>query len=134
MKNRANRTLLVVFLLSLAAYVLLLLTYLEIIDFTVPAALYTPLAWLVLIVHAVPAFCLQFLLCRAAKRWAAAVPAVLAVGAALVCGLGLCTATGWDALGWGVLLILCIAPVVGCALGWAVYGVQRLGKRRDMGG
>lgn len=79
-------------------------------------------------------FCLQLLLCRRAWRWVAAIPAVALIGAALWFAYGFFTATGWDSLGWGVLLVLSIAPAVGCALAWAVYGFHQLYKRGDIRG
>lgn len=47
----------------------------------------------------------------------------LVLGIALLSSCGWLTATGWDTLGWGILLIGSIAPVSGCILAWAVYGL-----------
>ena len=132
MKNRTDKTLLAVFLLSLAAYAFLLLTYLEIIELDL--GWHTVRAWLALTFHAVPAFCLQLLLCRGSRRWAALLPGLGTAGAALWCAYGYFTTTGWDTLGWGILLLLSIAPAAGCALAWAVYGFHRLYKRGDVRG
>lgn len=134
MKNRTDKILLTVFLLSLPAYALILLTYLEVIPVDFPLELFSLRAWLALTFSAVPAFCLQFLLCRRTRRWVAAIPAVAVIGAALWFAYGFFTATGWDSLGWGVLLVLSIAPAVGCALAWAVYGFHQLYKRGDIRG
>lgn len=77
--------------------------------------------------HVVPCFCLQFLVCRMAKSpWVRLIPVFLLLGLASWFTMGLFTATGWDNLGWGLLLLLCAAPAAGYALAWAVYGAQRL--------
>ena len=52
--------------------------------------------------------------------------ACLLLGLAAWSTLGFFNAADWDVLGWGLLLLLCAAPAAGCALAWAVYGVQRL--------
>ena len=134
MKNRTDKILLAVFLLSLPVYIFLLLTYLEIIPIKFPVATYSLRAWLALTFAAVPAFCLQLLLCRRTRRWLAALPAVTVIGAALWFAYGFFTATGWDTLGWAILLLLSIAPAAGCILGWAIYGLQRVCKRGDTRG
>lgn len=133
MKNRTDKILLAVFLLSLAVYLFLLLIYLEIIDLDLgwSSALR---GWLALTLHAVPAFCLQLLLCRRVRRWIAALPALLTVGAALWFTYGCFTTIGWDVLGWLILLLLCAAPAVGIALAWAAYGIGRFRKRRELRG
>ena len=132
MKNRTDKILLAVFLLSLPAYALILLTYLEIIPVDFPLELFSLRAWLALTFSAVPSFCLQLLLCRKARRWVAVIPALVIVGSALWFAYGFFTATGWDTLGWGILMLLSIAPAVGCVLGWAVYGCWRLYRKGDI--
>ncbi len=129
MKNRTDKILLAVFLLSLAAYAFLLLIYLEIIDLGLEWG--TLQAWLLLTFHAVPAFCLQLLLCRRTQRWIAALPALLTAFAAFWFAYGSFTDGGWDGLGCLILLLLCAAPAAGIALAWAVYGFGRLRQRRD---
>ena len=132
MKGRTDQMLLAGFLLSLAFYIFLLPHYLEGIPLGWPDWLFTICAWLAVGFHAVPAFCLQLLLCRRARRWIAAIPALVITGAALWFAYGFCTATGWDTLGWGIFLVLSAAPAVGCALAWAVYGLWRLYQRGDI--
>lgn len=135
MKNRTDRILLAVFLLSLALYAALLWE-------TGTGALYPYPTWfhalgpyLLLGFLAVPFFSLQLLLCRGVRRrWPAFLPPALVIAAALVCALGFFTATGWDALGWLMLLLGCIAPAAGCALAWMAYGVQALRKGGKPGG
>ncbi len=126
MKNRTDKILLVVFLLSLAAYAPLLLTY----RFAFDSGWDKVRAWLLLTFHAVPAFCLQLLLCRRTRRWIAALPGLAVIGVALWSAFAAFTVIGWEYLGWLILLHLCIAPAAGCALAWAVYGICRLRKRR----
>ncbi len=132
MKNRTDKILLAVFLLSLAAYVFLLLTNLGIVDLDLGWDAVRP--WLSLTFHAVPAFCLQLLLCKRTRRWIAALPALLTVGAALWFVYGSFTDSGWDVLGWLLLLLLCAAPAAGIALAWTVYGIDRLRKRGELRG
>lgn len=134
MKNGTDKILLAVFAVTLLLYIFIVLTYLEIIPVDFPLELFSLRAWLALTFSAVPAFCLQFLLCRRTRRWVASIPAVAVIGAALWFAYGFFTATGWDSLGWGVLLVLSIAPAVGCALAWAVYGFHQLYKRGDIRG
>lgn len=129
MKNRTDKILLTVFLLSLPAYALILLTYLEIIPVDFPLELFSLRAWLALTFSAVPAFCLQFLLCRRTRRRIAAIPAVAVIGAALWFAYGFFTATGWDTLGWGILMLLSIAPAVGFTLAWIVWFVLKKYRR-----
>ena len=82
-------------------------------------------ATLALTVHAVPAFFLQWLLCRMEKpvwaRWLplALLAAVIAIGTLYLTGtLG----SGWDVIGGAIILCWCIAPAAGLALGWMAVG------------
>lgn len=82
-------------------------------------------ACLALTVHAVPAFFLQWLLCRIEKpvwaRWLplALLAALAMLGALLFWGV---IGSGWDKLAGGLLLCWCIAPAAGLALGWMASG------------
>lgn len=129
MKNRTDKLLLTVFVVTLLLYALIVLTHFEIIPLERPDWLYTPHAWLALTFSAVPAFCLQLLMCRRTRRRVAAIPALVIMGAAAFFACGYLTARGWDSLFWGVLMLLSIAPAAGCALGWAVYGLGRVCRR-----
>ena len=133
MKNRTDKILLAVFLLSLSAYAAMAYTYI-----TYDFGQFNPshfeiwfarrfLFWMSLGFHAVPAFCLQLLLC-----WAAAIPALVIVGAVLLFAYNFFTATGHDTLGWALLMILSIAPAAGCVLAWAAYGCWRLYRKGDI--
>ena len=112
MKDRKNVLLAVGFVLSLALYCALFW----------PGLLYRNL-WPVLALsfHAVPAFCLQTLLCRTVKwNWVKFIPLDLLaltafVGAMYLSGIW---GHGWDALGGAILMLWCIAPAAGCCLGW----------------
>ena len=129
MKSRTNTVLLAVFFLSLVVYGVLIFSYLDILD-----TYYQPFVYAMLGFHGVPAFCLQLLLCRTAKRrWTACLPAVVLAAAALAAWLGLLTASGWDSLGWALLLLLCIAPVVGIAAAWIAHALSALAGRRRRG-
>ena len=131
MKNRVNQILLAAFLISAVLYVLCLLNWLEII----PRPFYDPddpfrfsglWAYLGLGFQVVPCFCLQLLVCRTARRPVMRlIPLFLLVGIMVLVGMAFSTSTGFDALGWGILLCLCIAPGVGYALAWGMYGIWR---------
>lgn len=106
-ENRTNQILLAVFLLSLVLCA---------------GIWFWNIAWL-LFLPALPAFCLQLLLCRM-ERWKflRAVPLVLA---AAMAGLGFYYAQqpGFGAGLFGVILLLgAISPAVGAVLAWAVWG------------
>jgi len=129
MKNRADRILLAVFICSTVLQ-FFLYGILQTIPWTTtwpPSAL----VQLFYVFPAVPAFCLQLLLCRTVRRWIAAVPTAILVGVVLFSAFGLLTTTGWDNLGFAVFLALSAAPTAGSVLAWAVYGIDRLRKRRD---
>ena len=132
MKNRVNRILLALTIVTAILYAAFLLIWIEVIprpfyDPDDPFRFYELWAYLFLGFHVVPCFCLQLLVCRTAKRPVPRlIPAFLLFGIADLFAVGFFTATGWDTLGWGVLLLLCIAPAVGYALAWAVYGVCRM--------
>lgn len=119
MKDRKNRLLLVCFAVSLALYFALFWIDLDYLWFR------NLKPTLLLSVHAIPAFCLQALLCRTAKRnWIKLIPLALFslavfVGAMYLFGVW---GHGWDALGGGLLMIWCIAPAAGCCLGWMYAG------------
>lgn len=137
MKNRVNQILLALFLITAALYVLFLLNWLEIIprrdydtdDYfrfsVIRAQLGTSF-------HAIPCFCLQLLVCRMAKRTVLRlIPVFLLLGIAVLAALICFSSTGLDALLWIVILCLCIAPAVGYALAWGVYGISRRLRQVD---
>lgn len=138
MENRTDKILLAVFLLSLPVHAAIAYTYI-----TYDFGQFNPshfeiwfarrfLFWMSLGFHAVPAFCLQLLLCRRIRCWAAAIPALVIVGAVLLLAYNFFTATGHDTLGWALLMILSIAPAAGCVLAWAAYGCWRLYRKGDI--
>lgn len=138
MKNRTDKILLAVFAVTLPLHIFIVLTYLEIIPivdhWNWPYWAQEWYAYLAVGFFAIPVFCLQLLLCRRARRWIAAIPALVIIGAALWFAYGFFTAAGWDTLGWGILLILSIAPAAGCLLARAVYSLSKLRKRGDSHG
>lgn len=80
---------------------------------------------LLLTVHAVPAFFLQWLLCRMERpAWVRWLPLVLLAAVAVIGALYLTgvLGSGWDVLGGGIILCWCIAPAAGLALGWMAGG------------
>ena len=117
MKNRADRILLAVFLVSIVLYALLWLA--------------AEMGWMsefspwneaLLCFHAVPVFCLQLLLCRRVRRWFTLLPTLVFAAAFAFCLLRGAAAEGWDGLGWAVLWLLTFAPLLGCGMAWIVYG------------
>ena len=82
---------------------------------------------LALTFHIVPAFFLQWLLCRMEKPvWVRWLPLALLAAAAVIGALYLTgtLGSGWDVLGGAVLLCWCIAPAAGLALGWLASGLK----------
>lgn len=80
---------------------------------------------LVLTLHAVPAFLLQWLLCRVEKPvWVRWLPLALLAAVAVIGALYLTGTLGsnWDFIGGAILLCWCIAPAAGLALGWLASG------------
>ena len=132
MKNRADKLLLAVFAVTLSLHFFIVFTYLEIIPLERPYWLYNLHAWLTITFAAVPVFCLQLFLCRRKRRWVAATPAILILGAGVWFVYGFFTADGWDTLGWGLLMVLSIAPAAGCALAWVAYALWRVYQRGDI--
>lgn len=78
-----------------------------------------------LTVHAIPAFFLQWLLCRMEKpAWVRWLPLALLAAVAVI-GVLYLTGTlgsGWDVLGGAMILCWCIAPAAGLALEWMASG------------
>lgn len=110
------------FILSLALYPVLFFIFTH-RDVTINgASLGSTLA---LTVHAVPAFFLQWLLCRMEKpvwvRWLplALLASIAVIGVLYLTGI---LGSGWDALGGAIILCWCIAPAAGLALGWMAVG------------
>lgn len=125
MKNRTDQILLVVTLVTAALYAFFLLGWLEIIP-NVDVSGYLGAGF-----HAVPCFCLQLLVCRAAKRPVVRlIPVFLLVGIAGALIAAMANSTGLDGLGWAILLMLCFAPAVGYAAAWVVYGIQWARQKR----
>lgn len=118
MKDRVNQLLLGGFLLSLALCVW---------------------AWfsdirLILLIPAFPFFCVQLLLLRMTRArfclfFPIALDLLLAFFGAFLWLLG----PGWDTLLGLILLCAAIAPAVGCLLGWLVYLLSVLHRRRNGG-
>lgn len=126
MKTRADRILLAVLLVTAALYALVWVTLLF---FYTESDL---LGVLALWTHAVPVFCLQLLLCRNVKWWLPRLtPLLLALLAVAFCLWKMAGAEGWDGVFWAFLLLLTLAPLLGCGAAWAVYGVQRFRGRAN---
>ena len=118
-----RKTLLITFLASLIFYFFVLPYYSGLIAGTSldNSMWMTVYDWLSMCFHAVPAFCLQLLLCRKTRRWIAAIPGLAVIGLALWAAYGCVASTGWDTLGYAILMQLSAAPAVGCILAWSIY-------------
>ncbi len=55
-------------------------------------------------------------------------PVILLVTAGIVCFIGLLLSTGWDAIGWLLLVVFAIIFLCVCAGAWAIYGIVKLIK------
>lgn len=137
MKNRTDRMLLRIFLVSLLAYGILVfvcVTFGSALNAS-PATLpvYQTLLWLTVGGHIIPFFALQLLLCRRcegkAKYLAVQLTAIILFLLGLFAVSAFCT-PGWDALGWYFFMTYTIAPAAGCVLAWPVYGLSLLGRKK----
>lgn len=81
---------------------------------------------LLLYFHFVPAFFWQLALCRmTGPRWRFLLPLLLLAVPVLV----FVAVADWDLRAWVLAGFWCIAPLLGCALGWLVWGVVLLARR-----
>ena len=124
MKNRTNQILLIAFVLTLAAYLVMFADCFS--RFPIDAS--PLLQFLILHFHAIPMFLIQLLLFRLSKPWWWKLLPFLPM---LVVGLVFLRIAEWHILGWILVLWWCTAPAVGCALTWAAYGLYRVCQRRD---
>lgn len=118
MRETANRVLLVLTLLTFAAYAVVLVTAFWDLPLDIPS-------WhqlLLLYAHFIPMFFLELLLCRTAKmRWRILLPALLL----LLPGLWFVASAEWYAMAWILAGWWCAAPVLGCLAAWAVWAISR---------
>ena len=131
MKKRTDLILTAVFLVGLLLYILLIFSFFKHDGPYSTSPIYFYLTqlrlWLALGGHVVPFFALQLLMCRrlgGRSKYLAGWPTALVVGLLLVFTVGFRTATGWAVLGWGILMLGTIAPIVGCLLAWTVWGIS----------
>ncbi len=122
--GKTDNILRALFLLSLAAYLVIFVSAFWDLPLNIPP-------WhqgLLLYFHAIPMFFLQLLLCRLAKPlWRLLVPLALL----LVPGLVFVGSAGWYLMGWILFLYWCVAPAAGCALAWLVWGAGQSRRRRE---
>ena len=115
MKNHSNRILTVFFAVSLVVSISLFFVRAAAFPFEIYGAIeicafYFP---------AVPFLFLQMLLCKAVqKKWVRFLPLLAVAIVAMVAAVGCATASGWDTLGYLILLLLCIGPALGCIIGF----------------
>ncbi len=117
MKNKTNKILLLLCIASFVLYVALVLVWLEIVSIGWDIPTSTIAQW-ALYFPVVPFFLLQLLLCRVGKKkWIKALPLAIILGIVLACAISYIGESGWGALGWLIVLLLCVAPIVGCVVG-----------------
>lgn len=122
-QNRIDLILLGCFLVTLVAYgVIFASAFLEL-----PLNISPWHQFLLLFSHLIPTFFLQLLVCHIqGPAWRFALPPAMFLVPALV----FAACTGGMALGWMLAGLWCLAPMLGCILGWLVWGVSRLFCRR----
>ena len=73
----------------------------------------------------------QLLLCFKVKQiWIRLIPAVLFSAAAIVFFILMFVLEGWDAVGCLVLMILSAAALGACALGWGIWAIVAIIRKR----
>lgn len=114
MKNHSNRILTVFFAVSLVVSISLFLV--RAVAF--PFEIYGAVEICAFYFPAVPFLFLQMLLCKAVqKKWVKFLPLLVVAIVAIVAAVGCVAASGWDTLGYLILLLLCIGPALGCIIG-----------------
>lgn len=125
MKNHSNRILVVFFAASVAVNIGLFLV--RAVAF--PFEIYGAIEICAFYFPAVPFLFLQMLLCKVVqKKWVRFLPLLAVAIVAMVAAVGCATASGWDTLGYLILLLLCIGPALGCIIGFVA---DRLWRKRD---
>ncbi len=120
MKKLSNKKLAVGAVLCFVIAIFLDLMWLEIIpDFGISVPLKGNVA---LVFSVFPFFLLQTLLCRINKntKW---LPVGCIATIATGCGIAFALSSGWDSLGWMILLIMCIPPAFGIVAGFLYYRI-----------
>lgn len=73
----------------------------------------------------------QLLLCFLLKRlWLKLLPAGLSFTAALVFFILMVTIQGWDAVGYLILMVISLAVLGVCALGWGIWAIAAIIRKR----
>ncbi len=121
--KKTKRLWLYLFVVTFVVEIVLVVLWLELasLPMTVPVGV---MARLALIFPVVPFFCLQMHLCRCGKgKWVRCAPLLVIGIAVLLCGMAFLISDGWDSLGWLIMLLMCIAPAVGCGLGFLAHWI-----------
>ncbi len=125
MKNHSNKMLATLFAVSLAISIGLFLVR----GGAIPLEIYGAVEICAFYFPAVPFLFLQMLLCKVTKqKWVKFLPLLVVTIVAVVSALGCVTASGWDTLGYLILLLLCIGPALGCVIGFVA---DWLWRKRD---
>ena len=121
-RSRTDRILWALFGLTMAAYAVVFGSAFSELPLNIPN-------WhqgLLLFSHAIPLFFLQLALCRmTGPRWRFLLPLILLAVPVLV----FVAVADWDLRAWVLAGFWCVAPLLGCALGWLVFGITRLVHR-----
>ena len=125
MKNHSNRILTVFFAVSLVVSISLFLVR----AVALPFEIYGAVEICAFYFPAVPFLFLQMLFCKAVKKkWVRFLPLLAVAIVAMIAAVGCATASGWDTLGYLILLLLCIGPALGCIIGFVA---DWLWRKRD---
>lgn len=124
MKNRTDKILLGMSLVSLAIYIAIFAACFSELPIN-PTPLHQAL---VLYFHGIPMFSVQLLLCRLSKSWWWRLIPFLPI---LAAGLVFMSIAEWYILGWILVLWWCFAPTAGCLLAWAVSFLCKRPVRKE---
>lgn len=77
-------------------------------------------------------FIIQLLLCFKVKKLVIKlIPVVLLLIAFIVFMILLLTASGWDALGYIVFVMLSVIFLIPCAIGWVIWAIWHYLKKKN---
>lgn len=121
--NRTDLALLLLTLVTFAAYAVILATAFWDLPLDIPPEH----QFLLLYAHCIPMFFLELLLCRRANwAWRLRLPVLLLA----IPGVWFLATAEWYLLAWVLVGWWCVAPAAGCLLAWMVWGVQQCMRHR----
>ena len=118
MKTRTDKILLIAFVLTLGAYLVMFADCFS--QFPINAS--PLLQFLILYFHSIPMFLIQLLLFRLSRPWWWKLVPFLPM---LIVGLAFLRIAEWYILAWILVLWWYASPAVGCILAWIVWFVMK---------